>query len=170
MPTLKSVQVRTHGPLSILHENHDVPWEDVYLRFHDGRETVQIAPMIESRSSLVQHIEIMAKVRAEMKIKKKIFPGAIMPLLLDEIPTDVEDQECAMLTRLDQLKMGERFVSDETPRVGKDWQWPNIYTSAERLDRAEVERACAWYIGQMGYKYLSFRWKPLRGLCIRPFA
>jgi hypothetical protein len=36
---------------------------------------------------------------------------------------------------------------------------PNIYTSAEWIDRAEAERMLRYYLASMGYHNVRFNWK-----------
>ena len=126
---VKHVTVTTSGPLSVLDQRYTVGWEDVYLRLHDRRRTLYLAPMIESYLSL--------------KSSKAGIDHAFRWVL-------------------DRLEAGERFVADETPRTGS-WRLPNIWTAAPVLGRHEIEDACAWYLAQIGYRHLSFRWKPHRG-------
>jgi hypothetical protein len=137
---VKHVYVTTTGPLSVLDKSYTVGWEDVYLRLHDRRRTLYLAPMIESHLSLKSTTELLEKAGLN------------------------RDFERSVLARIDA---GERFVADETPRTGQ-WRLPNIWIAAPDLGRKEAEEACVWYLAQIGYRNLSFRWKPHRGYMCHP--
>jgi hypothetical protein len=123
-----------HGLIAVGRE-YKSPWEDVWLRWkgRPGR-VFKAAPCLVCRAELLADLEMARQGHAEHP----------------EFNYDVDIQNYeALLATL-----------EHAPYARDDYEYPNIYTHAFGIDRAEAERMLAWFLeDKYGVKNPKFIWK-----------
>lgn len=129
-----------------LYDGAEQGWSDTYIRLKERPNgTVYYGPTYISKSSLLNDIEADADVRLSLIRKGKIEQA-------QALYEDVEKLS-AILARL----ADEPVVIVENE---KDPGVPTIYTAAEKLNRAEVEKMTWAWLNHKGHKVGSLKWKP----------
>lgn len=146
-------------------------WSDTYItiRFRPNRKS-NYGPTFISMSALdrdIEHEKWAIDFYGNCNIdeynakKEKVFSKSLLELFGDTTEEDLKNLVNDSLKSLSELMLIKKLLCD-SPYVimpMKDANIPNIYTSAELLDRQEVESMVRFWLDYKGHKYGRLKWK-----------
>ena len=165
--TTKKVRCLNSEPIS-LYPEYQQGWSDTWIQFktRPGKREYR-APTLISAGSIKREIEGNKwglKYYSSEEAKKEFADPSSNPTwrevfseitaqdMIDHCVEDLAKNEADLAKT---LKEGIWIDANE----GKNKNIPNIYTSAEYIDRKEAEKMLRFYMKSLGYKNVSFRWK-----------
>ena len=134
---MKKVAVECWAPFAV-EPTATQPWADVsiWYRARPGRRKYEFNPTLCSRGEL----------RTDLREAKSAFEA------------DQSGENAAELARLENFSQRLEREGVVMDMFHPDPTWPNIYTSAETIDRAQAEVILAAFLLKLGFRRVKFRW------------
>ena len=128
-----------------LYDGAEQGWSDTYIRLKERPNgTVYYGPTYISKSSLLNDIETDIGARQSLSRDGKTKEAASLDF-------DIAEQQAVL-----QCLESEPVVIVENK---KDPGVPTIYTAAEKLNRAEIEKMTWAWLNHKGHKVGSLKWE-----------